>query len=30
MFFKAVLCLAMLFIAGALFGMWLTRQRRGR
>jgi hypothetical protein len=30
MLFKALLCLAMLFVAGALFGMWLTRHRRGR
>jgi hypothetical protein len=30
MVFKALLCLAVLFIAGALFGMWLTKQRRGR
>ncbi|PRX22652.1 hypothetical protein CLV67_104180 [Actinoplanes italicus] len=30
MVFKALLCLAMLFVVGALFGMWLTKQRRGR
>jgi hypothetical protein len=28
MFFKALLCLALLFIAGALFGIWLQKQRR--
>jgi hypothetical protein len=28
MFIKAVLCLALLFIAGALFGIWLQKQRR--
>ena len=30
MFFKALMCLAMLFVVGALFGMWLQQQRRGR
>jgi hypothetical protein len=30
MFFKALLCLAMLFVAGALFGIWLQKQRRRR
>jgi hypothetical protein len=28
MFFKALLCLALLFVAGALFGIWLQKQRR--
>ncbi|SFF35467.1 hypothetical protein SAMN05421541_109145 [Actinoplanes philippinensis] len=28
MFFKALWCLALLFVAGALFGIWLQKQRR--
>lgn len=28
MFFKAVMCMALLFVAGALFGLWLQKQRR--
>ncbi|MDR6319363.1 hypothetical protein J3R03_003559 [Actinoplanes couchii] len=28
MFIKAVLCLAVLFIAGASFGIWLQKQRQ--
>ena len=26
--FKALLCLSLLFVAGALFGIWLQKQRR--
>ena len=30
MVFKALMCLALLFIAGAACGIWLQKQRRGR
>ncbi|GGN35303.1 hypothetical protein GCM10010109_59240 [Actinoplanes campanulatus] len=30
MFIKAVLCLALLFIAGAAFGIWLQKARGRR
>ncbi len=28
MFVKALLCMAVLFAAGAMFGIWLQKQRR--